>query len=230
MSNSFINNSSSDQIDHFQKLIKLYGKNHKALSSESLDHKRCRYEQISKIFEGDRGFTIHDIGSGFGDYLRYLIDKNNEITFEYSGSDIVPEFIEECKNNFPKEYKFYLRDLSEKIYPEKYDYVVMSGVFHQMRNTKMKEWEEFAYNLIGNAFKMSKKGLAFNFVSPYVDFHKENIYYCDLTKLINMVTHKFTRFFEINHSYPLYEFTFFMYHESKIKEENYFKNLDKYLN
>ena len=230
MKNIYKNNTSSDQINYFQNLIKIHGNNHKALSSESIDHKKCRYEQLSKIFAKDNNFTIHDIGSGFGDYLKYLNDTHNDKIFQYSGSDIVPEFIKECKNKFPKKNKFYLRDLSEKSFPEQYDYVVMSGVFHQIRNTKRKDWEEFAFVLIENAFKMSKKGLAFNFVSPFVDFYKENIYYCDLTKLINMVSSKLTRFFEINHSYPLYEFTFFIYHESKIRDNNKFKKLDKYFN
>lgn len=121
-----------------------------------------------------------------------------------------------------------MRDISERSYKDKYDFVILSGVFHQIRNIKRKEWEDFSYNLLQNAFKMCKYGLAFNFVSPFVDFYQENFYYCDLIKLLHMINDKMSRFFVINHSYPLYEFTVFIYPENIIREKNSFKNLNKY--
>ena len=106
----------------------------------------------------------------------------------------------------------------------------MSGLFHQMRNTSRKDWESFAYSILENAFTMCNEGMAFNFISPFVDFYQENVYYCDLMKLLNMINTKMSRFFIINHSYPLFEFTIFVYPESIIKRNNKLKNLDKYLN
>lgn len=47
---SFVNSTSSIQLKYYQKLIKEYGNNHKAVSSESLEHKKCRFDQISKKF------------------------------------------------------------------------------------------------------------------------------------------------------------------------------------
>ena len=121
-----------------------------------------------------------------------------------------------------------MRDLSEKEVNEKYDYVILSGVFHQMRNISRKDWEDFAYNILSNAFKLCKHGMAFNFISPFVDYYQENVYYCDLMKLLHIINEKMSRFFVIKHNYALYELTIFVYPAEIIKKENKYIEMKKY--
>ncbi len=75
---------------------------------------------------------------------------------------------------------------------------------------------------------MSKKGIAVNFISPFVDFYQENIYYADFFKLINFIRDDLSRFFTINHSYALFEFTVFIYRENYIKNKYSEKEFKKY--
>lgn len=211
----------------FKKLYQRYKGTPMATSSESLTHKYLRYSKISELFRYESKINIHDIGMGLGDFYKYLKNKYPNKQIKYSGSEILREFFTDCKNKFP-ECNFYYRDLSEKKGKDKYDYVIMSGVFHQRRDSKIPEWERFSQQLIKNAFAMCKKGIAFNFISPFVDFYQKQVYYSNFPKLINFINDELSRFFTIQHDYALFEFTVFVYKDKFIKNKYPEKEFQKY--
>mgnify|MGYP005864441023 CR=1 FL=1 len=140
-----------------------------AVSSESKAHKKLRFDMISRIFRDDNKFSLHDIGMGIGDYYEYLLDYHGEKKIEYSGSEILRQFCDEAENRFP-DINFFHRDIAEQPFDEAYDYLIMSGLFHQRRETKFKNWEDVADNILYKSFLRCKKGIAVNFISPFVDF------------------------------------------------------------
>jgi len=222
------NKTAKKQIQHYSDL---YSKHHgtpMAVSSESLEHKKLRFEKISNIFENDNNFSVHDVGMGLSDFNDYINIRFPEKEIVYSGSDIVKEYVDESTKKFPS-LSFKQRDLSESIpTDELYDYVVMSGVFHQMRNSTVTEWEDFYQNLLQNSFKIAKKGLAFNFVTEHVDFRLNEIYYCEIEKLIAFITKNLSRFFVIHHNYALYELTVHVFTQEFISEKYPQKEFTKY--
>lgn len=187
-----------------------------AVSSESYAHKQLRYQQISKVFEGDQNISIHDIGMGLSDYYFYLKQYIPMLKFEYSGSDILEEYCVESKIRCPDQY-FYLRDISEKPYQDRYDYIIMSGLFHQRRNTTIPQWERYSHSLISNAFAMCNKGIAFNYITSFVDFYQTEVYYCNIPKLLNFIVDRLSRYFVILHNYALYELTILVYREEHVR-------------
>lgn len=215
------------QEKYFRYLYTEFAGTPKAVSSESLEHKKLRFAQISRIFEGNDNFSIHDIGMGLAAYLDYMNENFPDLNYEYSGTEILPEYVDNVMSRFPKN-RFYLRDVAEIQPEEKYDYVVMSGVFHQRRETSIRDWEAFSQKLISNAFKMSKIAVGFNFISPFVDFYQTEVYYCNLMKLIHFINDDLSRFFVINHNYALFEFTVFVYQESYIKSKYVQSEFQKY--
>ncbi len=221
------NKTRQSQINHYKKLFDKYKGTPMAVSSESEAHKSLRFTKISQIFLNENKIQVHDVGMGLGDYYEYLKKTFPNKIIEYSGSEIVEEYFSETKTKFP-ESEFYLRDIAEKPGEEKYDYVILSGVFHQRRDSTIGEWENFAQNIIRNSFKMCNKGIAFNFISPFVDFYQTEVYYCNLPKLINFINDDLSRFFTLNHNYPLFEFTMFVYKEEYIKSLYKEKEFQKY--
>lgn len=217
--------------DNQEKIYKELYQKHKgepmAVSSESFAHKKQRYDIISRIFEKDTAFTLHDVGMGLADFKKYLNEHHSEKNIIYSGSEILEEFVADSKKMYP-DCEFHHRDVSEQSFPEVYDYVMMSGVFHQRRSTKIKDWELFSQEMISNAFKMCRKGLAFNFISPFVDFYQTEVYYCNLPKLIQFVNDDVSRFFQIHHDYALFEFTVFVYKEEFILQNSPQPEFQKY--
>lgn len=210
------NKTRRNQECFYKELLEKYKGTTMAVSSESLAHKKSRFKHITDIFESDDNISIHDVGMGLADMYTYIQENFPQKKITYSGSEILIEFVNEASQRFPN-LSFYHRDLAEKPFDDCYDYLLMSGVFHQRRENTIREWEEFAQNLIFNSFQMCKKGIAFNFISPFVDYYQTQVYYSNLPKIVNFINDKLSRFFVIKHNYALYEYTVYVYREEYIK-------------
>jgi len=224
-----VNNTRGNQEDFYRGLLEKNKSGPGVVSSESLAHKELRFSKISEIFKNDISFSVHDIGMGIADFYNYIQNNLNDLNIKYSGTEILKEFVDISKERYP-DINFYHQDIAESPSDKIYDYVIFSGVFHQRRGSSIGDWEKFSQNLISNAFKMSKKGIAFNFISPFVDFYQTEVYYCNMHKLIEFINSDLSRFFEIKHNYALYEFTIFVYKEEYIKEKNPQNEFKKYFN
>ena len=214
-----MNNTHDDQVKHYSELFRKHPDEPMAVSSESAVHKRVRFDQIAGLFKNEsEPFTLHDVGMGMAHYWKYLQEYHPDLDVTYSGTEVVPEYHSYCERSSP-DMTFALRDLAEAPGDDMYDYVILSGVFHQMRNSKRRDWEQFAYAILENSFAMCRKGMAFNFISPFVDFYQTEVYYCDMMKMLHAVRDRMSRFFEIRHNYALFEFTVFVYPEQVVKDD-----------
>lgn len=203
------------QERHYRGLLEKHAGTPMAVSSESAAHKRLRFDQIAKVFGDDESFSLHDVGMGLGAFGSYLGEKHPHRKISYSGSEILPEFVEGARAAHPSS-TFFCRDIAERPGEEAYDYVILSGVFHQRRDTSIPDWEKFSRMILKNAWSMCRKGLAFNFISPFVDFYQTEVYYANLPRLMQFVVEELSRFFIVNHSYALFEFTMLIYREGVI--------------
>jgi hypothetical protein len=203
-----------------EKIYKELYEKHKgtpmAVSSESWNHKQTRFKLICDIFRNENDISVHDVGMGIADLGAFIKKNYPEKNIDYSGTEILNEFVIEAQSRFPSSI-FYNRDIAEKAFDDRYDYLLMSGVFHQRRDSSIRDWEKFSQMIIKNSFAMCKKGIAFNFISPFVDFYQPQVYYCNLPKLLNFINDDLSRFFEIKHNYALFEFTVYIYKEQYIK-------------
>lgn len=215
-----MNRVTENQTDYFAKLYAEHKGTTMATSSESLAHKKCRYDQISGVFKNEADFTLHDIGCGLGEFAGYLDAHHPQKNIVYSGSEIVTDLVKEASDRYPRA-TFMERDLASDRSEDVYDYLILSGVFHQRRTTPIPAWEKYLQTLVSRAFSMSRRGIAFNVVSPFVDFYLPELYYCNISKLINFVNDDLSRFFEIKHNYALFEMTIFVY------QPEYTKNLSE---
>jgi hypothetical protein len=209
------NPTRANQERIFRELYEQHKGTPMAVSSESAAHKRLRFGRIADIMANDDGFTVHDVGMGVADMYPFLQERYPDKRFTYSGTEILKEYVDASRERFP-DLAFHHRDIAESPGEDRYDYVVMSGVFHQRRESGIRQWEAFAQQIIRNSFAMCRKGVAFNFISPFVDFYQTQVYYANLPKLINFINDDLSRFFEVRHNYALFEFTVFVYREEHV--------------
>lgn len=218
-----------DQEVYFSSLFKDFGDSPQAVSSESDEHKLLRYRLLSEVFGDEEDFSVHDVGMGLGHFLRFLINEKPNLRAKYSGTDIVPEYYEYCKMMYP-DNRFYLRNIEESAIgkDEAYDFVILSGVFHQMRSARHKDWTNYMENLVSRSFELSRCGVAFNVPSAFSDFYRPGVFYADIGKICDFINKDLSRFFDVKHAYALFEATFFVYKESYVRKRYKGEGFQKY--
>ena len=143
------------------------------------------------------------------DLKRYLTQQRP--TIRYSGSDILPEFIQHCQERWP-EQPFILADIaheSQKI--ENHDYLCLSGTFHTKGSNAIDKWEPFVSQSMHNMFALARKGISVNFLTTEVDYQEQSLYYRDPREALDWCLTHLSRFVEIRHAVPLYEYSLFVY-------------------
>ena len=211
--------------------FKQFGENSKSLSWNDKSSQFLRFEKLSELFQFekiDSPFSVHEIGCGLAHFIEYL--KTTDFNYNYSGSDIVSEFIEYNRKEHPK-YKFFIQNIYENFDKineniKNYDYYIISGTFYTKENNSIKAWEDFIYKSTENMFRMAKKGIAFNFLTSYSDFFDEKLYYADPKVILDKIIKNYSRFVNISQIIPLYEFTVVIYKESFL--QSIFPSYQKY--
>jgi hypothetical protein len=71
-------------------------------------------------------------------------------------------------------------------------------------------------------FSLARHGIAFNMMSSHVNFMAPNLYYKNPLEITAFCATELSRRFRVDHAYPLYEFTMYVYRdraETKVARE-----------
>jgi len=200
-----------------KKIIRIYEKNFidygdtfKGVGWNNSKNAIKRYTEISKLFSGvNKKISILDIGCGTSLYYEFL--KKKYKNFRYFGADSSNLMIQKSIEKFPK-VKYYKCDfISSSIKNKSFDYSIINGVFTQKGNTSDIEMTRYIRKILLNVNKVSKKGIAFNLLSPSVDWKNKKNFYPNLDQFFDFLTKKISRNIVINHSYGLYELIIYVY-------------------
>lgn len=215
------------QEKYCSDLLNKHGAGVDAVASGKQIYKNLCFKKLSKVFGGDNNFTLHDVGFGVGHYYEYLNGSLPDLAFTYSGSEVTKRFVEHCQKAYP-DMDFFYRDLAFKVYPERYDYLIFGGTFYHKIDASDKEFEIFVENILKNAFQMANKGISFNFITDFVEYKCDELYYAEIARISEFVVKNLSRFFTIDHAYPLYEFTVCVFKEPFISNTYPDKDFAKY--
>lgn len=128
-----------------------------------------RYRELIKIDDLNLK-SILDVGCGLGNMYEFI--KTQGLVVDYTGIDLVKEFINEATKKYP-EAKFLEANILEENLNKKYDYVLLQGVF----NNKLTDGGIYLEHMITEAFKYCNYGMAFNFISTYTNFKTDDMEY-----------------------------------------------------
>lgn len=115
---------------------------------------------------------------------------------QYCGIDILDKMREANDLRYPG-YRFLTRNLIESPLEEKYDVVVMCGVF----NLRTSNGDEYMRQLLKNAFACCNKLMTFNFISTYVNFKDDEIEYHNPTEVMNFCLNELSTKVIMEHHY-----------------------------
>ncbi len=164
-----------------------------------------RFEQLCKIIDTSRHFSINDIGCGYGALYDYLTEKHSE--FSYSGVDVSESMITaaEQRYNDQPHARFILSSEANQVA----DFGVASGIFNVRMGRSDEEWWGYLKATLDSLSRTSRIGFAFNCLTSYSDADKmrDYLYYADPCLLFDHCKRFYSRNVALLHDYGLYEFT-----------------------
>lgn len=190
---------------YYSEKVKTYGATPRGVDWNSPESQALRFEQLLKVCDTTRTFSINDYGCGYGALVEYMTYRG--YAFQYCGFDISEEMITKARE-LHKGFGHCEFFTNESLLTMA-DYTVASGVFNVKLQTSDEEWEEYVLHTLGKVAALGKKGFAFNVLTKYSDQDRMrlDLYYADPLFLFDYCKKNFSRFVSLLHDYPLYEFT-----------------------
>jgi SAM-dependent methyltransferase len=210
------NKTKEEIINRYDDRFKEHGIDPLSLNWLDLKSQNKRFENILNLININNKKII-DIGCGFADLLKYI--QENKINFkEYTGTDINPNFINQCKKLYP-ERNFFINNLfNEDLPKDNCDIAIMVG----MLSYKFKSFDNnhFIKEVINKAFSSVKETLIFDMQSSITnpDYPTaEHIHYQNPGEILDFAL-SLTPYVSIKHDYmpnPAREFLIILNHKSR---------------
>jgi SAM-dependent methyltransferase len=138
---------------------------------------------------------VLDFGCGTGQLLSYL-QRSLGYEGEYVGYDVSPAAIELARSAHPAG-RFEVRNVLEQPAEEKFDYVLVSGVFNNHVSDNRGFFEAISRRLMAQA----GVGYAFNMLSRFVDFFDDGLYYEDPLHAFRFCKEQLSPLVTLRHDY-----------------------------
>lgn len=192
-------------VHFYTERIAAYGPTHEAVDWNSAASQELRFDQVLKVCDSSRAYSVIDYGSGYGALARYLARRGDR--FIYQGLDMTPAMVEEARVALAD-----LPDVSfvtdrDDLKPA--DYAVASGIFNIKLDASHQDWQEYVTETLPELADFATRGFAFNLLTSYSDPPKmrSDLYYADPCFYFDYCKRHFSRNVALLHDYGLYEFT-----------------------
>ncbi len=153
-----------------------------------------RFKVLVKLlsnFSSKSLFKLADVGCGYGEFLTFLNKEKKK--YIYEGYDINKIMIKYCEKKF-KYQNFFLNN-----YPiNGCDISVMSGTYNYAVTDDVVSWENYILHNLIKCFKTSNLGIVFNLQFYKSRVIKNNIYYTEISHMLNLLKHNFNHVEKFN--------------------------------
>lgn len=123
---------------------------------------QLRFIQLCALFDFRDGFSLNDIGCGYGAMLGFLRARHRACAIDYLGIDLAQAMVDEGRRQWRNAPNARFELLAED-YREA-DYCVASGIFNIKLGHSRSAWERFADHTLGRMYARSRRGAAVNFL------------------------------------------------------------------
>lgn len=169
------------------------------------------------------GTRVLDYGCGLGYLYAHLSARG--FSPDYTGVDILPEFVAACRKKFPDP-----RARFEVVSPSAppavgndYDVVFLSGVFNIKLNGDEAVSRAYTFARLRELFALTRGVLICDFLSPFVDFRQPDSMHFPVEEVAAFCVRDLSRRFVLRHDLLPYEYTLIVQRDGDIRRpENIF--------
>ena len=199
-------------IRHYESCLEKYGDTCRGVDWPNAEDAQVRYRVMLEVIKTKLAekVSLLDFGCGASHLYEYIL-RNRQDYIEYSGLDLSPAFIDLSQKKFPsiRYYGVDILDTSASL-PD-FDYIVMNGVFTEKRELTFDAMLTYFKDVVAWAFNKARVAIAFNVMSPHVDWQRPDLFYLPLDTLAAFLIEDLSRDFVIRNDYGLYEYTTYVY-------------------
>jgi len=160
-----------------------------------------RFEMVKKYIPNDSSVSVLDIGCGNGEFFKYL--NFSGFRGKYTGYDINSRFIDATKKIYSDNSdNFCVKDILEDEISEKFDYVVLSGLF----NNNYGQDDVWIQKIVKKMYQLSNKKVIFNAISTYTNYKDKQMYYIDPLKISDYIIKNLSAELILEHALLPYNF------------------------
>jgi SAM-dependent methyltransferase len=205
-------------IAHYEACLARHGDSHLGVDWPNREDAATRYQVMLDLVRparDSRAVSLLDFGCGASHLYEHIRARGLD-WIEYAGLDLSAQFIELSRRKFPDRC-YYQLDLLEARADTRlpaFDYIVLNGVLTEKRELAFNEMWDYARRLLRAVFAKARVGLAFNVMSPQVDWERADLFHLPLDALTGFLSRELSRHFVIRHDYGLYEYTTYLYREA----------------
>lgn len=191
--------------DYFTARLETYGATHQAVDYNSAESQKIRFQQLIKVVDASRKYSLFDFGSGYGGMYDYLLELGHRL--QYVGYDIAQPMVDKGRALHPNDDDCrFTTDIKEI---PALDYAVVSGTFNVKLDTTNEAWTKTVLEALEQMNARASRGLAFNMLTSYSDADRmrPDLYYADPLLFFDHCKRNFSKNVALLHDYKLYDFT-----------------------
>lgn len=184
--------------------IEEFGLDAKSVGWGTKEKQYLRFKKLLEVVENkDEPFSINELGCGYGELVKFMEEEQFAFS-KYRGYDISEKMIHAAQQYISNtKTELLVQDKVSKAA----DYTVTSGIFNVMFDEEKSQWIDYIKRTLNQMFEHSRKGIAFNLLTKYVDFESPNLYYADPSDFFDFCKRELSKKVTLLHDYPLYEWT-----------------------
>lgn len=193
--------------DYFSEKLTAFGATPQGVDYNGPEAQERRFEQLVKVIDPSRPFTVIDYGSGYGAMFDFLHRKGWH--FEYYGIDQIEKMVltgREVHKDFPNAH---FAMAASEVPPA--DYLLAGSIFNIKLDSPYEEWQDFVAANLGHMNSLCSKGFSFNMLTTYSDAdrmaQRPDLFYGDPLFFFDLCKKTLSRNVALLHDYGLYDFT-----------------------
>ncbi|WP_211451722.1 class I SAM-dependent methyltransferase [Collimonas antrihumi] len=195
----------AEVADYYSAKLAEHGETPRGVDWNGEESQELRFDQLAQVIPQLTGFSLNDLGCGYGALFDYLNSRCRD--FAYSGSDVSAGMIRAAQDRHSNRLNARFAVAAEP--PDVADYGIASGIFNVRLGRSDAEWYNYLEATLDLLNRTSRLGFAFNCLTSYSDSDKMRnyLYYADPCVLFDLCKRRYSRHVALLHDYGLYEFT-----------------------